>query len=680
MTATNPLLADTGLPAFSAIRPEHVVPAIETILADYRRAVEAITTPDTPRDFEHVMLAQERLEARLTRAWAPVGHLHAVADTPALRRAYMEAEEKITDFASEMGQNRELYAAVKSVADAAGADTTPAQRAALDHALRDFRLSGVALEEPARSRFRGIANELARLSTDFSNAVLDATDAWQHHVTDERDLAGIPASGRAVLRQYALEKELPGYLVTLKQPAVLAVMQHADNRSLREKVYWAYQTRASDQGPDAGTWDNSARIEQILALRHEAARLLGFANAAEESLATKMADSPLTVMQFLDDLVARARPVARKELDELRRYARETLGLNNFEAWDVSWAAEKLRRERYALDEEQLKPYFAAPAVIDGLLALVTRLYGITFAQREDVDTWHPDVRYVELRDADGQPFAGLYMDLYARAGKRGGAWMDTCRPRLRDGEHLEQPVAFLTCNFAPPTMDAPALITHDDVQTLFHECGHCLHHLLTEVDLPSVGGIDGVEWDAVELPSQFMENFCWDRTTLDLFARHYRTGERLPDDLYQRMLDARHYHAGLFLVRQLEFAVFDFRLHLAYDPTLGARVMDTLERVRHDVAVLHPPHWQRFPHAFTHIFGGGYAAGYYSYLWAEVLSADAFSRFEEAGVIDRATGESFRHEILARGATRKALDSFIAFRGRAPRPDALLKSYGLPT
>ncbi|HET7300601.1 MAG TPA: M3 family metallopeptidase [Oleiagrimonas sp.] len=678
MSNDNPLLADTDLPRFSAIRPEHVVPAIDAILTDYRTAIDALTADDGARDFEHVMMAQERLEQRLARAWAPVGHLHAVADTPALREAYMAAQEKITDFFSALGQNRALYATVKAVSDQAGDDLPSAQRASLDHALRNFRLSGVALEDPARSRFRAIANELSRLSTDFSNAVLDATDVWRHHVTDERDLVGIPDSGRAVLRQYAREHKMDGYLITLQQPSVQAVLTYADNRQLREKVYWAYQTRASDQGPDAGKYDNSTRLEKIMALRHEAARLLGFDNAAEESLATKMADTPLTVMEFLHDLVKRARPVAQQERDALKQFAREHLDLSNLESWDVAWAAEKLRRERYALDEEQLKPYFAAPAVIEGMFALVDKLYGITLSRREDIDTWHPDVRYYDMHDADGKVFAGLYMDLYARTGKRGGAWMDVCRARFRDDDHFEKPVAFLTCNFAPPTEDAPALITHDDVLTLFHEFGHCLHHLLTEVDIPSIGGIDGVEWDAVELPSQFMENFGWDRTTLDLFACHYKTGERLPDELFQRMLAARHFHAGMFLVRQLEFALFDFRLHLEYDPTEGARVMETLEKVRKDVAVLHPPAWQRFPHAFTHVFAGGYAAGYYSYLWAEVLSADAFSKFEEAGIIDRASGDAFRREVLAMGATRPALDSFVAFRGREPKADALLRSYGL--
>ncbi|GAB3032892.1 oligopeptidase A [Oleiagrimonas citrea] len=678
MTTANPLLVESALPAFDAIRAEHVLPAVEAVLAEYRSAVTAMTAEGAVHDFERVMLAQERLEQRLGKVWSPVSHLHSVADSPALREAYDAALEKITDFSAELGQNRALYAAVKAVADAEGATLPADRRALIDHALRDFKLSGVALEEPARSRFRAIANELSKLGTGFANAVLDATDAWQHHITDERDLAGIPASGRAVLRQYAKEQDLDGYLVTLKQPAVHAVMTYAEDRLLREKVYWAYQTRASDQGPDAGKYDNSERIERLMALRHEAAQLLGFANAAEESLATKMAESTQTVLDFLADLAARAKPVARKELDALRAFAAERLDLANLEPWDAGYASEKLRQERYALDEEQIKPYFPLPSVIDGLFAVTQKLYGIELKPREDVATWHADARYYDVLDADGRVFAGVYMDLYARSGKRGGAWMDVCRSRFRDGEALQLPVAYLTCNFAPPTEHAPALLTHDDVLTLFHEFGHGLHHLLTEVDLPSVGGIDGVEWDAVELPSQFMENFAWNREALDLFARHYQTGERLPDELFQRMLDARHFHAGLFLVRQLEFGLFDFHLHLDYDPERGARPMAVLEDVRRQVAVLHPPAWQRFPHAFTHIFAGGYAAGYYSYLWAEVLSADAFERFEQAGVIDRETGEAFRREILAVGATRPALESFVAFRGRAPEPNALLRSYGL--
>jgi oligopeptidase A len=684
MNQDNPLLADDTLPAFSQIRPEHVEPAIDTILADYRAGVDALVAPGAPRDFATVMLTQERLEQRLARAWAPVSHLHSVADNEALRKVYGPAEEKLTEHAIELGQNRDLYAAVQALADAADFAALPrAERALVEHALRDFRLSGVALEEPARSRFREIGVELSRLSTEFSNAVLDASEAWHEHVTDERDLAGIPESGRAVLRQYAEDRKLDGYLITLKQPSVQAVLSYADNRSLREGVYWAYQTRASDQGPNAGKFDNGARIEQIMALRHEAAQLLGFANAAEESLTTKMASSPTEVMEFLHDLAARAKPVAQRELATLREFARAVLKLDNLEPWDVAYASEKLRQREYALDEEQLKPYFPLPSVIDGLFGLTTKLYGITLAARDGVDVWHPDVRYYDVRDAGGRVFAGAYVDLYARNGKRGGAWMDVCRARFDDDGHEQLPVAFLTCNFAPPTQGKPALLTHDDVLTLFHEFGHGLHHLLTGITLPSIGGIDGVEWDAVELPSQFMENFGWNREALDLFARHYETGERLPDELFERMLAARHFHAGLFLVRQLEFALFDFRLHLEYDPAQGARALAVLEQVRKQVAVLYPPAWQRFPHGFSHIFAGGYAAGYYSYLWAELLSADAFGAFEEAAghggsVIDPALGERFRREFLSVGASRPALESFIAFRGRKPDPEALLRSHGL--
>jgi len=705
MSTDNPLLSDAPLPAFSKIQAADVVPAIDTILADYRRSIDAITSPDASRQpqsdmFDRVMLEQERLDQRLSHAWAPVSHLHAVADSKELRAAYEEAEEKITDFASALGQNRDLYAAVQTVADAPEfAQRARPERALVEHALRDFRLSGVALEEPARTRFREIANELAKLTTAFSNAVLDATDAWYERIEDARDLAGIPESGRAVLHEYARERDLEGWLVTLKQPSVQAVLTYADNRSLRERVYWAYQTRASDQGPNAGKFDNSERMQKILALRHEAAQLLGFANAAEESLATKMAKTPDEVLAFLRDLVVRAKPVAQRELEELREFARAELQLENLEAWDVAYASEKLRLARYALDEEQLKAYFPLPSVLEGMFQVAGRLYGITVAPvSEGVDVWHPDVRYCEVRDAGGVPIAGVYLDLYARGGKRGGAWMDVCRARFRDGANLQLPIAFLTCNFAPPAGDRPSLLTHDDVQTIFHEFGHGLHHMLTRIDLPSIGGIDGVEWDAVELPSQFMENFCWNRQALDLFAKHWSSGARLPDELFDKMLAARHFQAGMFLCRQLEFGLFDFLLHANYAPARGARVMETLEAARREAAVLHPPAWQRFPHAFTHIFAGGYAAGYYSYLWAEVLSADVFGAFEEhaaqnqtvenraaqnqagqdGGVIDAATGARFRDEFLAIGASRPALESFIAFRGRAPQPDALLRSYGL--
>jgi oligopeptidase A len=679
MTTGNPLLADSALPAFSQVNPEHVLPAVETVLAEYRAAVDALVADPRSRSFASVLQPQEVLDSRLECAWSPVSHLHAVADSEALRSAYAQALEKITEHSTELGQNRELYAAVSQVERSADFASLPRPaRTLVEHALRDFRLSGVALEEPARSRFKEIANALARLSNEFENAVLDATEAWSEAVADESALAGLSETDRALLREYSREAGRDGWLVTLKQPSVQAVLTYADDRALRERVYAAYQTRASDQGPHAGRFDNSARIDQIMALRHEAARLLGFANSAEESLATKMAATPERVLAFLHDLAARAKPVAERELAELRAFAHEQLGIADLQPWDVAYAAEKLRERKYALSEEELKPYFPLPAVIDGLFSITERVFGVRLAVRDGVDVWHPDVRFYDVLDGGGKVVAGAYVDLYARGGKRGGAWMDVCRSRFREDATMHLPIAYLTCNFAPPTPQQPSLLTHDDVTTLFHEFGHGLHHLLTEIDFPGVAGISGVEWDAVELPSQFMENFAWQREALALFARHWQTGAALPDDLFRRMLAAKHFHAGLFLVRQLEFGLFDFRLHLEYNAARGARVMELLGEVRREVAVITPPAWQRMPHSFAHIFAGGYAAGYYSYLWAELLSADAFGRFEEAGVFDRASGEAFRRSILAIGGSRPALESFVEFRGREPTPDALLRSYGL--
>jgi oligopeptidase A len=679
MSTANPLLSETALPVFSAILPEHVEPAIDVILADYSTRINTLLASNAPRDFTSVMLLQEQLEDRLSRAWSPVSHLHSVKDSDALRKAYTAALEMITDHSADLGQNRTLYAAVKAVAE--NVDFKTLDRAAqrlTDDALRDFKLSGVALEEPARSRFKAIANELAKLSTEFEEAVLDATDAWGENIADATALAGIPPSGLALLRAYAEEEKIDGWRITLKQPSVQAVMTYADDRDLRERVYTAANTRASEQGPHAGRFDNSARIEQILALRHEGAQLLDFANAAEESLATKMATNPQAVLDFLHDLVKRAKPVAEKELNELRAFAASELGLDDLQPWDVAYASEKLRLRRYDLSEEELKPFFPLPAVMQGLFAITQRVFGVSLRERNGIDVWHADVRFYDVLDAQENVIAGAYVDLFARSAKRGGAWMDVCRTRFRNGASVQLPIAYLTCNFAPPTADAPALLTHDDVITLFHEFGHGLHHLLTEVDYPGVSGIAGVEWDAVELPSQFMENFAWQRDALDLFARHYQTGEKLPDELFDRMQAARHFQAALFLVRQLEFALFDFRLHLEFDPARGAQMQELAREIRRDVAVLQPPSWQRMAHSFTHIFSGGYSAGYYSYLWAEVLSADAFSRFEQAGVFDAATGADFRRSILAVGGSRPALESFIEFRGREPDAEALLRSYGL--
>jgi oligopeptidase A len=673
----NPLLSAAALPAFSAIRAEHVNPAVDRLLRDYRAAVDRLTADPAARDFDSLLTPLERLEERLGRAWSPVSHLHGVKDSPELREAYSAALEKLTEHSTELGQNRALFEAVQAVREAPAFNALDRARQTLvEDSLRGFRLSGVALDEAPRARFKAIQTELSKLETAFEEAVLDATDAWTRPV-GEAELAGLPESALQLLRGAAAQHEVDGHLATLKGPVVQALLTYADDRGLREAVYTAYQTRASDQGPHAGRFDNGARIEQILALRHEAAQLLGYPSAAHVSLADKMAATPERVLGFLDDLARRARPVAERELAELREFAVASLGIADLQPWDLAYAAEKLRQKRFDFSEEDLKPYFPLEPVLAGLFEIAGRVFGVAFRQRDDVDVWHPEVRYYDVLDRDGSLRAGFYVDHYARPGKRGGAWMDVCRARFADTQ-LQPPVAFLTCNFPPPGDDRPALLTHDDVLTLFHEFGHGLHHMLTEVDWPSVGGISGVEWDAVELPSQFMENFGWQRESLDLFARHHETGEALPPALFDKMLAARHFHAGLFLVRQLEFALFDFRLHLEFDPARGARTLELLDEVRERVAVLRPPAWQRFPMSFTHVFAGGYAAGYYSYLWAEVLSADAFAAFEDAGIFDHDTGQRYRREILAVGGSRPALESFVAFLGREPQPEALLRSYGL--
>ena len=674
----NPLLAESELPAFSAITADQVNPAIDAVLADFRREVVRLTADDATPSFAALMAPLERQEDKLARTFAPVSHLHGVKDTPELRDAYSTALEKITEHGTELGQNRALYAAVKRLREAPEFERLArAQKTLIDDSLRGFRFSGVALEEPARSRFKDIQNQLSKLENEFEEAVLDATDAWTRPVS-QSELAGLPDSARTMLAQAAQEKQHDGFLATLKGPVVQAILTFADDRTLRETIYTAYNTRASDQGPGDHAHDNSARIGEILALRHEAARLIGFESTVHLSLADKMAATPERVLGFLRDMVAKAKPVAEREMAELRAFAANELGIADLQPWDVAYASEKLRTRLFDFSEEDLKPYFPLPAVMAGLFALTERVLGVRLVERRDVDVWHTDVQYFDVCDLDGTVRAGAYLDNYARSGKRGGAWMDVCHARLDDGQTRRRPIAFLTCNFAPPGDGKPSLLTHDDVLTLFHEFGHGLHHLLTEVDWPSVGGIHGVEWDAVELPSQFLENFGWQREALDSFARHWQSGEVLPQALFEKMLAARHFHAGLFLVRQLEFALFDFRLHQEFDPARGPRTLELLDEVRDEVAVIKPPAWHRFPHAFAHIFSGGYGAGYYSYLWAEVLSADAFSAFEESGVFDAETGARYRREILAVGGSRPALESFVAFRGREPQPDALLKSYGL--
>jgi len=676
MTTANPLLADSDLPDFAAVQPAHVVPAMEEAIAAHRAAVEGITASGKD-DFEAVILAAERADFLLSRVWSPIGHLSSVADTPELREAHAAAQALMTAYLMEAGQNRAHHDAVARLAarpDFAG--LPPAARRAVDLALRGFRLAGVALEGQARQRFLDIGVSLSDLSTKFGNAVLDATEAWSEHVTDEAALEGVPDSDRATLAAYAQERGLPGWLITLRQPSVLAILYHARDRALRERVYRAYNTRASDQAEDS-SHDNSERIDAIMALRHEAAQILGFADSAAHSLETKMAADADEALAFLTDLARRARPVGERELADARAFAADHLGLDDVRPWDLSYVAEAMRRTLHGVDQEALKAYFPLPRVLAGTQALIGRLFNVRLVARQGVSTWHPDVLFYDVLDADDSVVAGVYLDLFARAGKRGGAWMDVCRSRFRDADQLHLPIAYLTTNFAPPAGDRPSLLTHNDVVTLFHEFGHVLHHLLTEVDLPSIGGISGVEWDAVELPSQFMENFAWDRDTLIGLSGHVDSGEPLPQAMFDRLLAARQFQAGVAILRQIEFATFDLLLHRDYDPAQGARVNAMLDQVRRAVAVIHPPEWNRFAHAFSHIFAGGYAAGYYSYLWAELLSADAFEIFAHAD-IPGGGATAFRREILAAGASRPAADNFRAFAGRAPEVDALLRMRGL--
>jgi len=677
----NPLLSMTGLPPFSKIKPEHVEPAVDALIASNRQLVEQLIRDVSNPTWENFIQPIEEADDRLNRAWAPVSHMNSVVNSEPLRKAYNACLPKLSDYATEMGQNEQLYQAFYAIKHNATVfdALTPAQQKIIDNALRDFHLSGFDLPADKKQRFKEIQQRLSQLQTRFEENVLDATQAWDKHITDEAQLAGLPDSARAMARQAAEQKQLEGWRFTLDFPSYYSIMSYADDRELRHAMYQAYVTRASDQGPNAGQFDNSAVMGEILALRHEAAQLLGFKNYAERSLAKKMAQSPQQVLDFLYDLAEHSRAVAQHDLDELRAYTKQEHGVDQLEAWDIGYYSEKLREHKYAINQEQLKPYFPETKVVPGMFEVVKRLYGINIVQKTGVDTWHPDVRFYEIFDHDGNMRGQFYLDLYARAHKRGGAWMDDCIGRNRDhAGRIATPVAFLTCNLSPPIGDQPALFTHDEVTTLFHEFGHGLHHMLTQVDYIGVSGINGVAWDAVELPSQFMENWCWEKEALDLITGHYQTGEPLPEDLYNKMQAAKNFQSGMFMVRQLEFALFDFRLHAEYDPARGARVQEILNEVRQQVAVLVPPSFNRFQHSFTHIFAGGYAAGYYSYKWAEVLSADAFAKFEEHGIFDPATGQEFLHHILEQGGSREPMDLFVAFRGREPQIDALLRHSGI--
>jgi len=677
----NPLLDFSGLPRFAEFKPEYVTPAIDQLLADARAAVARAEAADTPAEWDAFVAPLDDANERLGRAWGQVSHLHSVMDSPELREVYNANLPKITVYYAELGQNEALFTKFKALKASPGYAALSAPRKKIvENELRDFRLGGAELPADKKVRFMQVQEELAQLSAKFEENLLDATNDYHLVIDEVSELAGVPDDVLAMMKAAAEADGETGWKITLQMPFYLPVMQYADSRELRQILYRAYVTRASEFGkPEL---DNTALIASILRLRREAAELLGFASYAQVSLAAKMADTPADVLKFLDELAARARPYAEKDFDELKAFARDELGYETLEAWDTSYVSEKLSVARYSFSDQEVKQYFPEPRVLAGLFKLVETLYGLHI--REDsAPMWHPDVKFYTLTDHAGQRVGQFYLDLYARASKRGGAWMDDVITRRRTADGIQTPVAYLNCNFSGPVGDKPALFTHDEVITLFHETGHGLHHLLTQIEELGVSGINGVEWDAVELPSQFMENFCWEWDVLKHMTAHVDTGEPLPRALFDRMLAAKNFQSGLQTLRQIEFASFDMHLHDDFDPNGKRTAQDLIDDIRKKVAVIVPPAYNRFPNNFSHIFAGGYAAGYYSYKWAEVLSADAYALFEDeaegyGGVLNPEVGHRFWSEILAQGGARPALESFKAFRGREPTIDALLRHNGM--
>ncbi len=676
MAETNPLLDFTGLPRFASIRAEHIAPAVDRLLVDNRARIDNLTRPQTPSTWATFVAPLEDANEGLARAWGAVGHLHGVLDSPELRAAYNANQPKIVQYYTELGQNLAMFEKYKALRAAPEfAALTPAQRRIIDNEIRDFRLSGAELPPQGKQRFAAISEELAQLATRFSENLLDATNAYSLHVEERSALAGIPADVLETARAAAAKEEKSGWNFSLQAPSYVPFMQYAASRALREQMYRAYVTRASEFGkPEL---DNTPLITRILKLHQEAARLLGYANHAEVSLVPKMAQSPQQVLDFLEDLALKAQPFARRDYAELREFAAAELGLAQLEAWDLAYASEKLRVARYAFSDEEVKQYFPEAKVIEGMFRVVETIFGVRI-EPDTAETWHPTVRFFRVNDGEGRLLGQFYLDPYARDSKRGGAWMDEAISRRRLDARVQTPVAYLTCNFSAPVGGKPALFTHDEVLTLFHEFGHGLHHLLTAVDYVGVSGIHGVEWDAVELPSQFMENFCWEWEVLAHMSAHADSGGALPRALYDKMLAAKNFQSGMQTVRQLEFSLFDMHLHYDFDADGSKTPQQLLDEIRSRVAVAPPPPYNRFQNNFSHIFAGGYGAGYYSYKWAEVLSADAYGLFEETGVLDAHSGKRFRDEILSVGGSRPALESFRAFRGRDPTPDALLRHSGM--
>lgn len=672
----NPLLDFSGLPRFAEIGPQHVGPAVDALIAEARATIERVATlAEAPGWDNFVQPLADTLD-RLGRSWGQVTHLNAVANTPALREAYNANLSKMTSFHTDLGQDERLFSRYRALADSPGfASLDVARKRLIANTLRDFRLSGAELPADKKARFKAIEQALSQLSSRFEDNVLDATNDYGLFIDDAAKLSGIPADVQEAAKKAAEEENKPGWKLSLRAPCYYPVMQYADDRALRETLYRAYATRASEFGK--AEWDNSALIDRIIVLRRESAALLGYQSYAEVSLVPKMARDPAEVLTFLRDLGARAKPFAERDMAELRAFARDRIRLSELAAWDIPYASEKLRQERYSFSDQELKAYFPEDRVLAGLFRVVETIFGVTI-RASSAPVWHPSVRFFDVVDRKGTAVGQFYLDLYARPSKRGGAWMDGAINRRRNGAKLQHPVAYLTCNLSAPINDRPALFTHDEVTTLFHEFGHGLNLLLTQVDVPGVSGLEGVEWDAVELPSQFMENFCWEWDVLKHMSAHLDTGEPLPRSLFDKMLAAKNFQSGMQTVRQLEMALFDMHLHHDFDANVGS-ALELLRTIRREVAVVPRPAEDRsLPHGFSHIFAGGYAAGYYSYKWAEVLSADAYSLFEEQGVLSAAAGGRFRDEVLARGGSRPALESFIAFRGRAPQIDALLRHNGM--
>ena len=674
----NPLLDFSGLPRFDEVKAAHVTPAIDHLLLQGRDTLEQLASATETPTWENFVRPMEDMEEQISRAWSQVSHMNAVVNSPELREAYNENLPKLTAFYADLSQDERLYARFRALRDSAAyASLSATQRKIVDNELRDFRLGGAELPDDQKARFKAIQEELSTLSAKFEENLLDTTNDFSLYIDQADTLRGIPEDALQAAQDAAREDGKTGWKFTLHFPSYMPVLQYADDRALREQLYRAYATRASEFGKPE--WDNTALISSILKLRHEASVMLDYANYAEMSLATKMAESPAQVEEFLQTLAKRAKPFAERDMQELREYAASKLGLAELQAWDIAYASEKLREEKYAFSDQEVKQYFPEEQVLHGLFKVTETIFGV-HVRKSAAPVWHENAEFYEITDHQGKLVGQFYLDLYARNNKRGGAWMDEAITRRKKSHGIETPVAFLTCNFSAPVGDKPALFTHDEVITMFHEFGHGLHHMLTQVDDYGVSGIKGVEWDAVELPSQFMENFCWEWDVLRHMTKHVETGAQLPRALFDKMIAAKNFQAGMQTVRQIEFSLFDMRLHGDFDPHGSKTSLDLIEEVRDEVAVVRPPKWNRFPNNFSHIFAGGYGAGYYSYKWAEVLSADAYSLFEENGVLSEETGRRFWDEILAQGGSRPALESFIAFRGRAPDIDALLRHNGMTT